>query len=76
MLKRSDFNFAGGVAEVVEDTNKNTEDESLVISDKPNNDESAGIEYLISFIQLLFVIGACGHRYCFCPLSSWILFCS
>ncbi|KAL8118157.1 uncharacterized protein LOC141723593 [Apium graveolens] len=44
VLKRSDFNFAGCVAEVVEDTstNKNTEDESLDIADKPNNVESAG----------------------------------
>lgn len=72
MLKRSDFIFAGGVAEVVEDTStdKNTENESLDIADEPNNVISAGIEYLISFIQILFVIGACGHRYCFffqCP---------
>ncbi|KAL6574198.1 hypothetical protein OROHE_001102 [Orobanche hederae] len=44
VLKRSDFNFAGGVAEVVEDasTNKNTEDESLDIADEPNNVKSAG----------------------------------
>ncbi|KAL6511701.1 hypothetical protein OROGR_021298 [Orobanche gracilis] len=43
VLKRSDFNFAGGVPEVVEDasTNKNTEDETLDIADEPNNVKSA-----------------------------------
>lgn len=77
VLKRSDFNFARGVSEVVEDTStNNTEEESLDIADQPNNVESAGIEYLILFIQLLFVIGGCGHFYCFFPLCSWILFCS
>lgn len=45
VLKRSDFNFARGGANVVEgaSTNKNTEHESLDIADKSNDVESAGI---------------------------------
>ncbi|KAL1810213.1 hypothetical protein ACET3Z_027203 [Daucus carota] len=43
-LKKSDFDFARGVAKVVEDTstNKNSEHESLDSADKPNDDKSAG----------------------------------
>lgn len=51
-LKKSDFDFARGVAKVVEDasTNKNSEHESLDSADKPNDDKSAGIYDLILFI--------------------------